>query len=153
MTGCAWIWMYIGAFLMLAELLMPGFVIFFFGLSAATVALVRFALGDSFTLMWQLAAFSFFSILYLALLRRLMKRLFTGDSETSAVDFGQESVGRIGRIVEAIEPPKSGRVIVGDAEWTAVSGSPISVGADVRVIAQENLTRRVQPIGAALLPR
>ena len=33
MTGCAWIWMYIGAFLMLAELLMPGFVIFFFGLS------------------------------------------------------------------------------------------------------------------------
>ena len=146
MTGCAWIWMYIGAFLMLAELLMPGFVIFFFGLSAATVALVRFALGDSFTLMWQLAAFSFFSILYLALLRRLMKRLFTGDSETSAVDFGKESVGRIGRIVEAIEPPKSGRVIVGDAEWTAVSASPISVGADVRVIAQENLTMRVEPI-------
>ena len=100
--------MYIGAFLMLAELLMPGFVIFFFGLSAATVALIRFALGDSFTLMWQLAAFSFFAILYLALLRRLMKRLFTGDTETSPVDFGKESVGRIGRVVEAIEPPKSG---------------------------------------------
>ena len=139
MTGCAWIWMYIGAFLMLAELLMPGFVIFFFGLSAATVALIRFALGDSFTLMWQLAAFSFFAILYLALLRRLMKRLFTGDTETSPVDFGKESVGRIGRVVEAIEPPKSGRV-------TAVSDAPIAAGADVRVVAQENLTMRVEPI-------
>lgn len=146
MTGCAWIWMYIGAFLMLAELLMPGFVIFFFGLSAATVALIRFALGDSFTLMWQLAAFSFFAILYLALLRRLMKRLFTGDTETSPVDFGKESVGRIGRVVEAIEPPKSGRVMIGDAAWTAVSGAPIAAGADVRVVAQENLTMRVEPI-------
>ena len=146
MTGCAWIWMYIGAFLMLAELLMPGFVIFFFGLSAATVALIRFALGDSFTLMWQLAAFSFFAILYLALLRRLMKRLFTGDMETSPVDFGKESVGRIGRVVEAIEPPKSGRVVIGDAAWTAVSDAPIAAGADVRVVAQENLTMRVEPI-------
>ena len=138
--------MYIGAFLMLAELLMPGFVIFFFGLSAATVALIRFALGDSFTLMWQLAAFSFFAILYLALLRRLMKRLFTGDTETSTVDFGKESVGRIGRVVEAIEPPKSGRVVIGDAAWTAVSDAPIAAGADVRVVAQENLTMRVEPI-------
>ena len=146
MTGCAWIWMYIGAFLMLAELLMPGFVIFFFGLSAATVALIRFALGDSFTLMWQLAAFSFFAILYLALLRRLMKRLFTGDTETSPVDFGKESVGRIGRVVEAIEPPRSGRVVIGDAAWTAVSDAPIAAGADVRVVAQENLTMRVEPI-------
>ena len=34
----AWIWMYFGAFLMLAELASPGFVVFFFGLGAATVA-------------------------------------------------------------------------------------------------------------------
>ncbi len=146
MTGCAWIWMYIGAFLMLAELLLPGFVIFFFGLSAATVALIRFALGDSFSLMWQLAAFSFFAILYLALLRRLMKRLFAGDTETSPVDFGQEAVGRIGRVVEAIEPPKTGRVMIGDAEWTAASATSIEAGADVRVVAQENLTMRVERI-------
>ena len=141
MTGCAWIWMYIGAFLMLAELLLPGFVIFFFGLSAATVALIRFALGDSFSLMWQLAAFSFFAILYLAL-----KRLFAGDTETSPVDFGQEAVGRIGRVVEAIEPPKTGRVMIGDAEWTAASATPIEAEADVRVVAQENLTMRVERI-------
>ena len=138
--------MYIGAFLMLAELLLPGFVIFFFGLSAATVALLRFMFGDSFTLMWQLAAFSFFAILYLALLRRLMKKIFAGNMETSSMDFGQESVGRIGRVVEAIEPPKTGRVEIGDAEWTAAADVPIAAGVDVKVVAQDNLTMRVKPL-------
>jgi membrane protein implicated in regulation of membrane protease activity len=139
-------WMYIGAFLMLAELLLPGFVIFFFGLSAATVALLRFMFGDSFTLMWQLAAFSFFAILYLALLRRLMKKIFAGNMETSPMEFGKESVGRIGRVVEAIEPPKTGRVEIGDAEWTAAADVPIAAGVDVKVVAQDNLTMRVKPL-------
>ena len=143
MTGCAWMWMYIGAFLMLAELLLPGFVIFFFGLSAATVAFLRFLLGDAFTLTWQLASFSFFAVLYLVALRRLLKKLFSGTLETSSMGFGQESVGRIGKVVEAIEPPRSGRILLGDAEWTAVSDAPAEVGADVRVVSQENLTMRV----------
>ena len=138
--------MYIGAFLMLAELLLPGFVIFFFGLSAATVAMLRFMFGDSFSLMWQLAAFSFFAILYLALLRRLMKKIFAGNMETSPMEFGQESVGRIGRVVEAIEPPKTGRVEIGDAEWTASADAPIAAGVDVKVVAQDNLTMRVKPL-------
>ena len=30
MTSCAWLWLYAGLFLMLAEILAPGFVIFFF---------------------------------------------------------------------------------------------------------------------------
>lgn len=138
--------MYIGAFLMLAELLLPGFVIFFFGLSAATVAMLRFMFGDSFSLMWQLAAFSFFAILYLALLRRLMKKIFAGNMETSPMEFGQESVGRIGRVVEAIEPPKTGRVEIGDAEWTASADAPIAAGVDAKVVAQDNLTMRVKPL-------
>ena len=50
MTSCAWLWLYFGAFLMLMELLAPGFVVFFFGLSASTVGLCRFAMGESFTL-------------------------------------------------------------------------------------------------------
>ena len=37
MTSCGWLWLYAGVGLMLAELLAPGFVVFFFGLSAASV--------------------------------------------------------------------------------------------------------------------
>ena len=36
MFSCGWLWLYAGAILMLMEILAPGFVIFFFGLAAAT---------------------------------------------------------------------------------------------------------------------
>jgi hypothetical protein len=141
--SCPWLWMYAGALLMLMELLAPGFVIFFFGLSAATVGLCRFALGDAFDLTWQLASFSAFSIVYLVFLRRWMKKVFSGTVETSCADFENANVGRTGRVTVAVNPPLAGRVIVGDAEWNAVSETSLPVGADVRVVAQDNLTVKV----------
>ena len=70
--SAGWIWLYIGGFLMLAELLAPGFVVFFFGLAAATVGLLVMAVPESFHigLAWQLALFSFFCVIYLVTLRR-----------------------------------------------------------------------------------
>lgn len=141
-----WLWLYAGAFLMLAELISPGFVIFFFGLSAATVGLLDFALGDSFSLTLQLAAFSGLSILYLVFLRRALKKVFTGTTETSSSDFQHESVGRTGRVTEAIDPPLSGRILLGDAEWTATADQPIAAGENVRIIAQDNLTMKVERV-------
>lgn len=148
MMSCGWLWMYAGAFLMLMEILAPGFVIFFFGLSAATVGLLRFALGESFTLTWQLAAFSGLSILYIALLRRWVKSIFTGKTEQAKTDFTNEYVGRTGRVTAAIEPPLAGRVEIGDAEWTATAETAIPAGTDVKVVAQNNLTMAVAPLKA-----
>lgn len=144
--SCPWLWMYAGAILMLLELLAPGFVIFFFGLSAATVGLCRFAFGDAFDLTWQLAAFSAFSILYLVFLRQWMKKVFSGTVETSRADFQNDNVGRIGKVTVAVNPPLAGRVLVGDAEWNAVSETALAVGADVRVVAQDNLTMKVEAL-------
>ena len=144
--SCAWLWMYAGALLMFLEMLAPGFVIFFFGLSAATVGLCRFAFGAAFDLTWQLAAFSGFSILYLLFLRRLLKRVFVGSVATSRADFENEAVGRFGRVTAAVNPPLTGRVMIGDAEWTAVSDSPVAAGTDVKVVAQDNLTMKVAPV-------
>ena len=118
MTSCAWLWLYVGAFLMLAELLLPGFVIFFFGLSAATVGLIRFALGDAFTLTWQLAAFSAFTILYLAVLRRVLTKIFSGSVERSSIDLDKSAVGRTGQVTAEIAPTKTGRVMIGGREYT-----------------------------------
>ena len=141
--SCAWLWLYVGAFLMLAELLAPGFVLFFFGLSAATVGLLRFAFGEAFTLTGQLAAFS---IVYLVFLRRWLKKTFMGGKVETKTDFDNASVGRVGSVTETIVPPRTGRVMIGDAEWTAAAATEIAVGADVRVVAQENLTMTVEPL-------
>ena len=146
MFSTGWIWLYIGAFLMVAELVAPGFVIFFFGLSAATVGVCRFAVGPAFTLSWQLAAFSFFSFVYLLLLRRWVTGIFMGGSKTSRTDFDNENVGRTGSVTETIKPPLSGRVMLGDAEWTAVADVEIPAGTDVKVVAQDNLTVRVEAL-------
>ena len=145
-TGIAWGWIYLGAFLMLAELLLPGFVIFFFGLAAVSVGGCCFVFGDAFGASWQLAAFSGFSVVYLMMFRRLLKKVFCGTRETADVDFCHDAVGRFGTVTVAIEPSLAGRVMVGDAEWTAVADDPVSVGAPVKVILQQNLTLKVKEV-------
>jgi len=139
-----WLWMYAGAFLMLAELALPGFVVFFFGLAAATVSLCKW-LFPSLPLWAQLAAFSVFSIIYLLVLRRSLKKIFTGDTEQTA-SIQNEFVGRIGRVVEMVRPDVPGRILLGDAEWAATSASRLDVGTEVKVVSQNNLTLRVEPI-------
>ena len=144
MTSCSWLWIYAGCALMFLELIAPGFVIFFFGLAAATVGLCRAAFGEAFGLSWQLATFSFASIFYIAVIRRFLKKIFVGGKVETKTDFDNESVGRVGTVTAAIEPPRSGRVMLGDAEWTAVADAPIAAGADVKVISQNNLTMKVE---------
>ena len=139
-------WLYFGAFLMLMELLAPGFVIFFFGLSAATVGLCRFVFGEAFAFTWQLAAFSGFSILYLVVLRRWLKKTFLGGKVEAKTDFDNEYVGRVGKVTQAIDPPLTGRVEIGDAEWTAAADAPVALGATVEVVSQNNLTMKVKEV-------
>jgi len=146
MTSCAWLWIYAGSALVLLELVAPGFILCFFGLSAATVGVLRFAFGEAFTTTWQLAAFSFFSVLYIVLLRRALKKVFVGGKVETKTDFDNASVGRTGRVTAAVTPPLTGRVMIGDAEWTAAADRPIAAGADVRVVAQENLTMKVEEL-------
>ena len=139
-----WLWMYVGAFLMLAELASPGFVVFFFGLAAATVSLSKWAF-PSLPLWGQLAAFSVYSIIYLLVLRKYLKKVFMGDKQES-LSINNEYIGRVGRVVEVIRPEVPGRILLGDAEWTAQSATRLDPGTEVRVVAQENLTLRVEPI-------
>jgi len=146
MMSCAWLWIYAGLVLMLLELVVPGFILCFFGMSAATVGVLRFAFGESFAGTWQLAAFSVFSILYIVLLRRMLTRVFVGGKMETKTDFDNESIGRIGKVTQAINPPLTGRMMLGDSEWTASADTPIAAGADVRVVSQSNLTMKVESV-------
>ena len=141
-----WLWLYVGAYLMLAELLAPGFVIFFFGLAAATVGLVLFALPESIApgLTAQLALFSALSILYLLTLRRYAQKTFIGDSESGAL--ADEYAGRPAKVTQTIRPGAPGRVLVGDAEWAATADELLEPGADVTVVARDNLTMKVEKL-------
>ena len=144
-----WIWLYFGAFLMFAEIMAPGFVIFFFGLAAATIGLLMFVLPSGFelSLTWQIALFSFFSILYLVTLRRYVKSVFMGDTDESHV-VDSEYAGRFAKVTEAIGPDAPGRVMLGDAEWTALAEERLEPGMEVKVVGRDNLTLRVKRAGS-----
>ena len=142
-TTVPWIWLYVGAFLMLAEILAPGFVIFFFGLAAATVGLLLFAFDFSAAV--QAALFSALCVVYLVVLRRLVKSVFMGETAESRSVAG-EYVGRVGRVVETIRPEVPGRILLGDAEWAAAAAERLEPGAEVRVVAQANLTLTVEKL-------
>lgn len=146
MTACGWLWIYAGLGLALLELVVPGFVLCFFGLAAATVGVLRLVCGAAFGATAQMAAFSILSVLYIILLRRYLKKVFVGEKGGAAQGLSDEYVGRTGTVTEAIVPPKTGRVLLGDAEWTATADAPIPAGTDVTVIAQRNLTMAVQPL-------
>jgi membrane protein implicated in regulation of membrane protease activity len=146
--SAGWIWLYIGAGLMLAEILIPGFVVFFFGLSAATLGVLLFAVpGDVFdlTMAWQLALFSLFSVLYLVTLRRYLKSVFLGDSE-EGLSAADEFVGRLGEVVTDIAPGVPVRVMLGDAEWDAVAVVPLTAGTKVKILSRKNLTLTVEAV-------
>lgn len=147
MTACGWLWIYAGLGLALLELVVPGFILCFFGLAAATVGVLRLVCGAAFGATAQLAAFSILSVLYIILLRRYLKKVFVGEKGGAAQEVSDDAyVGRTGTVTEAIVPPKTGRVLLGDAEWTAMADAPVSVGADVAVVARKNLTMAVRPI-------
>ena len=145
MLTCGWLWVYAGSALVLLELVAPGFVLCFFGLSAATVGALRLALGEAFSPTWQFASFSVFSILYIVLLRRWLKSVFVGDRTDPGAAQGA-CVGRAGRVTAAVAPGVPGRVLVGDAEWNAEATVPIAEGTPVRVVAQDNLTLTVAAV-------
>lgn len=141
-----WIWLYIGAALMMLELISPGFVIFFFGLAAATTGIVKMFLGDNFTITWQILSFTLFSVIYLAFLRRVVKKVFLGNIETSQSNFENDFPGKVAVVTEVINPPLAGRVMLGDSEWTAVSEKLIEKGVNVRILERDNLTLKVERI-------
>ena len=146
MTSCGWLWIYAGCALMLLELVVPGFVLCYFGLAAATVGALRLMLGDVFSPTLQLATFSACSVLYIFLLRRWLKSVFVGDKEEQDGALSGACVGRTGSVTAAIAPGVPGRVMIGDAEWNAEADAPLAVGTAVRVVSQENLTLKVETV-------
>lgn len=146
MFSVSWMWLYLGAFFILLELVMPGFVIFFFGLAAVAVGVCRFIFGEALTLTWQIGLFSFFSLLFLFSLRRWISGVFKGTSKESKTNFENGDVGRIGKVTSQITPLINGRVLIGDSEWNAIADDVIPEGADVKVVSQDNLTMKVEKI-------
>lgn len=138
------IWSLIGLGLLLLELAVPGFVLFFFGIGALCAALASLLFAVS--LNGQLLVFIVSSILSLLLLRRFVKRAFTGDRENSAMDQSLGARGERVVVEKAIVPPAEGKVRYSGTTWRARASEPIEAGKVVEVVEQDGLVMVVKPL-------
>jgi len=110
-------WLYAGVALMLIEVMTPGLVSLFFGLAALTLALIVW-LAPELAQGWQWILFSVLSVLYIVLLRKSLKSVFSGAREIS--DNPDDALtGKLAVVTQSIAP--TGRAAW---SWAARRGTP-----------------------------
>lgn len=135
------IWFLAGIVFFCLELLLPGLVVFFFGVGAWGTALVIYCLP--MTLAHQLLVFLSTSLLALVLLRSTLKKVFLGrKGEVDAMD-AKIPDGVLGLVIEDIVPPSAGKVKYAGSFWQAVADAPIKEGTVVKIVEKNNLSLKV----------
>ena len=136
-------WFMLGLGLFLLELVMPGFIIFFFGLGAWITALICLIGHPGVNL--QIIIFAITSILLLAALRSFIQKKFLNSKRSRSDDVEDEFTGK-----EAIAKGDFGGILHGKVEfkgtiWTAESASEIKDGQRVIIIEKDSFKLIVEP--------
>jgi membrane protein implicated in regulation of membrane protease activity len=130
-----WHWIVFGMVLVIAELFVPSFTIFWFGLAAVAVGVVLLAApGMSFT--WQLFIWALGSCLMTLLWFKLFKPLMA--DRTKAGISREAIMGEAGQVIRAPEEGQRGIVrfatpLLGEDEWPFICDEQVSTGDRVAV--------------------
>ncbi len=130
-----WHWLVLGLLLIILELFIPSFTIFWFGLGALVVGL-SLVLIPGLPLTGQLLLFSFASALFTFLWFRYLKPLM-GD-RTKAGLSREAAVGETGQVIQVPVEGRRGIVrfttpLLGTDEWPFICEHPVAVGDRVIV--------------------
>lgn len=132
-----WHWIVLGIILVLMELVVPSFTIFWFGLGALVTGLLL-ALLPEIPLKWQILVFSVSSIGFTF----LWFRLFVPRKKMKSLLMDEKSaIGQTGIAASrALLPGQKGRVafsvpVLGEESWSYQADEPIETGNRVRVVA------------------
>lgn len=129
-------WVIVGVLLMVAEIFTAGFVVIFFGIGAVlTGALIWAFPGLGETFLSQSVVFLTLSVASLVVGRGFFCAL-RGKSERATQDADDDGiVGAQVKVVAAIKPPLSGKIVLNGVEWEAVAERPVEQGETVTVVA------------------
>ena len=124
-----WLWMIGGVVLLIAEIIAPGFFLVFIGAAAMLTGLftVLFDLGAAS----QLALFALYAVIAVFVGRRFYANQTSDSTDPLLNDRAARLVGKVVSVVAEVDE-HSGRVRVGDSEWSA-RGGPAEVGERVRI--------------------
>jgi membrane protein implicated in regulation of membrane protease activity len=141
------IWFLIGLLLLIAEFMIPGLIIAFFGVGAWITAIVCL-LTTNLGINMQLGVFIVSSLLSLALLRRWVKGIFMGhvSGERDLRRELDEFIGERAVVTQKITPKLAGKVELHGTNWVAEADQEIPEGTAVEIIAKKNITFKVKAI-------
>ncbi len=131
-----WHWLVAGMLLIIAELFIPSFTIFWFGLGAILVALFLLA-APGLALSWQLFIFALASCLFTLLWFKFIKPRMT--DRTKAGMAKEAALGESGQVIQAPAGGKRGVVrfatpLLGEDEWPFICDDPVHPGDRVYVM-------------------
>ncbi len=139
LTGLLWWhWAIIGFVFILAELLLPAFVLVWCGMAAFLVMGAILIMPDlsptAQILLWTIASV-LMVILWFRVFKRSAHKILVGRSSAHVE-------GEIGMLIEAVAPFKNGRVrfqkpIMGSDNWECISNDTIAAGERVKVVTVE----------------
>ena len=136
-----WLWMIGGVVLLIAEVIAPGFFLVFIG--AAALAAGVFTLLFDLGLPAQLTLFALYAVVAVMIGRRAYASASTESTDPLLNDRSARLVGKSVTVIEAVDE-HSGRVRVGDSEWSA-RGGPGRPGERVRITGVDGNCLLVEP--------
>lgn len=144
----ATIWLIAGAVLMVLELLLPGGIVFFLGLSASLVSLFLYTgLIDG----W-IQAFTTWFVASLALvfgMRGVVQKILPAQVDRSNTDEDLDAYGHAAEVSTPIPAGGTGRIRFRGSEWDARNyhdDEGLEPGTSVRIVFRENLTWVVEKV-------
>ena len=131
------IWFLIGVSFIIAEFLMPTFIMFFFAIGAIIVSIITAFYDLSINL--QIISFGLFSIISLLTLRNYMKNIFKGSEfkgQDKYFEGSTNSGNEIAIVSKAIDLDNFGEIKYKGTFYQAQSKSSISEGKKVKVVGE-----------------
>jgi membrane protein implicated in regulation of membrane protease activity len=136
-----WLWMIGGVLLLIAEIIAPGFFLLFIG--AAAIAAGLFTLLFDLGVAGQMSLFAIYAIVAVMIGRKVYANAAVDAGDPLLNDRAARLVGRSVIVIEDVDE-HSGRVRLGDGEWSA-RGGPGSAGERVRITGVEGNCLLVEP--------
>ena len=136
-----WLWMIGGVLLLIAEIIAPGFFLVFIG--AAALAAGLFTLLFDLGVAGQLTLFAIYALVAVMIGRKVYANAAVDGGDPLLNDRAARLIGRSVTVIENVDE-HSGRVRLGDSEWSA-RGGPGSAGERVRITGVEGNCLLVEP--------
>ena len=131
------IWILIGVGFLIAEIIIPTFIMFFFAIGAVIVSIVTACFDLSINS--QIILFALSSVISLVLLRNYMKNIFKGNESKGKDEYFDNSIDpnkNIAIVSKTIEPNSFGEVKYKGTFYKAQSENSIDEGKKVKIVSK-----------------